>query len=155
MRRFRTFAAVEKAAGFSGNPFLANYAVLALRFLPALAMDLVRRALRSNTPICVHEMAALLAAIGQPWCVRELVSALEEAPRSSSIAEALRRSSSELARSQAVKLYVPPTHDPSALGYTWEEVEHNSVGEMLDHRLRAARPIAEQLREQYPATWEG
>jgi hypothetical protein len=155
VRPFRKFSGVEKAAGFRGNPFLAQYAELALRFLPELAMNLVRRALRSDTAACVGEMASLLAAIDQPWCLRELASALEETPGGSVIAEALRRSSSELATRRAAKLYVPPTRNPSRRGYTWEEVRHHGAASMLDARLEAARPLAEELRTRYPPTWDG
>jgi hypothetical protein len=155
LRRFRAFAGVERAAGFLGNPFLAEYAVLALRFLPDLAMDLIRRSLRSSTPLCVDKMAALLAVIDQPWCTRELVVALQELPGSSSIAEALRRNGSERAQRQAARLYRPPTHDPSCLGYTWAEVAHNAAPDMLDGRMETVLSLAEELRQQYPPTWEG
>jgi hypothetical protein len=115
---FREFASVERAAGFWGTRSSPNMLCSRSVSYPHLLMSLVRRALRSSTPICVGEMASLWAAIGRPWCVRELVSALEEAPGASSIAEALRRCSSELASRYATKLYSPPTHDPSRLGYT-------------------------------------
>lgn len=155
VEHFRRFSSVEKAAGFLGNPFLGTYATLALRFLPDLAMGLVRRALRSTTPMCVDEVAGLLALIDQPWCVRELSSALEASPGSSTIAEALRRTSSELAIRWAARQYVAPAHDPSRLGFTWEEVHHNSAGLLLDERQEQVRPLAEQLRRRYPPTWQG
>lgn len=153
--RFDAFASVEKAAGFLGNPFLGEYAVLALRFLPERALVLVRRALRSSTPICVTEIAAVLAAVDQPWCVRELAAALRERPRDATLAEALRQSTSELARATATKHYRPPTHDPTTPGFSWEEVAHESVGELFQGPLDAARPLVDELRLRYPPGWEG
>ncbi|WP_394821422.1 DUF6896 domain-containing protein [Pendulispora albinea] len=153
--RFGTFAAVEKARGFRGNPFLGRYAILALRFLPSRAMILVRRALRCNTPICVTEVAALLAAIDRPWCVRELTSALADVPGASAIAEALRRCTGDLAKRHAAKLYAPPTHDPSRLGFTYEEVADANARNWFEEPLRDAKRIAQELLTRYPATWDG
>jgi hypothetical protein len=155
VERFAIFAAVEKAKGFGGNPFLGEYAILALRFLPARAMDLVRRALRCNTPICVAEIAALLAAIGQPWCVRELTSALTDVPGASTIAEALRRCAGDLAKRHAEKLYTPPMHDYSRIGFTHEEVEHANAREWFEEPFRKAQSTADELRARYPAAWDG
>jgi hypothetical protein len=154
-KRFVEFASVERARGFKGNPFLGEYAVLALRFFPSLAMALVRRALRSTTPICVEETAAMLCAIGEPWCVRELTSALRERPGDSYVAEALRRMPSQPARKQAERTYVPPEHDHTRLGFTFEEVLHNSVGALFDEPLRQAQRLAPELRARYPGTWQG
>ncbi|MCY0993091.1 hypothetical protein OV203_38475 [Nannocystis sp. ILAH1] len=78
--RFIEFAAVERAAGFLGNPFLGKYAILALRYIPDLALGLVRRALRSTTPMARADIADMLAAIDQPWCHRELEAARAECP---------------------------------------------------------------------------
>ncbi|WP_394830822.1 hypothetical protein LVJ94_30365 [Pendulispora rubella] len=152
---FGTFAAVEKAKGFRGNPFLGQYAILALRFLPSRAMDLVRRALRCDTPLCVTEVAALLAGIDQPWCVRELTSALVDVPNASTIAEALRRCAGDIAKRHAAKLYVPPTHDHSRLGFTYEEVAHANARERFEEPLREAQLLADELRARYPVAWGG
>ncbi|MDC0670330.1 DUF6896 domain-containing protein [Nannocystis radixulma] len=89
-QRFIEFASVEVAAGFLGNPFLGRYAILALRHLPALALDLVRRALRSTTPAAVSDIATMLAAIGQPWCHRELAAALAQRADDTELAQANR-----------------------------------------------------------------
>jgi hypothetical protein len=154
-RQFATFAGVERAKGFKGNPFLGQYAVLALRFLPAQAMGLVRRALRSDTPISVIDIAALLAAVGRPWCVRELTSALAEIPGASTIAEALRRCSGELARRRAAKLYEPQIHDDSRVGFTHKEVAHANASKWFEEPLRGAHAVTDEIRARYPDGWEG
>jgi hypothetical protein len=106
--------------------------ILALRFFPADAMHLVRRTLRSSTPICVEEIAALLAAIDQPWCVRELAAALKDSPRQSAIAAALRRSASDVARRRAAELYVSPFDGPSIRGGFWDNMFHAHAGASFD-----------------------
>jgi hypothetical protein len=153
--RFLEVASVERAHGFRGNPFLGDYAVLALRYFPSLAMALVRRALRSGTPHCVAVAAATLCAIGEAWCVRELTSALREKPGDSYLAEALRRAPSELAREQAERTYVPPEHDHGKAGFTLEEVVHNSIAGLFDDPLARAMRYADDLRARYPGGWEG
>lgn len=156
-KRFTSFVAVERAKGFTGNPFLGEYAKLALRHRPAIAMPLLRRALRSSTPICVSDIAALLCALDQPWCQRELAQALTEAPSgvSAYIAEALRRSGSALAQRQAELLYTPPTHDSERVGFSMEEVLHNSVDSLLGEQLPGAQALADELRARLPPDWEG
>jgi hypothetical protein len=153
-QRFVAFASVERARGFNGNPFLGDYAVVALRFFPSLAMPLVRRALRSATPICVQDIAVMLCAIGEAWCVRELTSALHEKPGDSYVAEALRRMPSQPARRQAERTYVPPQRDDGP-GFSFEEFVHDSVGTWFDEPLSQAQPIAAELRMRYRGSWEG
>ena len=116
--RFGELAAVEKATGFQGNPFLGEHAILALRHLPDLAMPLVRRALRSTTPIAVSDLASMLAAVDQPWCHRELSVALAERPGDSYLAEALRRSCSPEARAAATPYTPPNTTRPASASRT-------------------------------------
>jgi hypothetical protein len=80
---------LEQAAGFAdrrivegyrGNPYDDNWALLWLEFDPANALPRVRRALRSSTPMCATNMAAVMACLDQSWCHRELRLALEEGP---------------------------------------------------------------------------
>lgn len=157
LARLATFAAVEHVKGFGGNPFIGSYAVLALTHAPSLAMGLVRRALRSPVPIAVSEVAALLAAIDQPWCIRELEAAIKDATPAGAITltEALRSSHSELARRRGVELDVAPEHDPTSIGFTFEEVLHNSIGDLFAGPLEKARPLADTLRERFPPGWDG
>jgi hypothetical protein len=154
---FRRFAAVERAAGFNGNPFMGSYAELALRFLPTLAMDLVRRALRSNTPLCVSEVAALLASIDQPWCHRELASALAAppGPARAYLVEALRRSTGDLASARALQADLSPRETPGQIGFTYEQVLHRNVSARFEPELAEARARAEELRTRYPPDWTG
>jgi hypothetical protein len=103
----------------------------------------------------VAETAAMLCAIGEAWCVRELTSALHDTPGDCHVAEALRRIPSEPARKQAARGYVPPKHDDTKPGFSLEEVVHNSIGGLFDVPLRRAQPIATELRARYPGSWEG
>lgn len=154
LERFTRFATVEVVKGFRGHPFAAKYALLAFWHAPALAMPLVRRALRSNTPICVNEMAGLLAAIGHPWCVRELSSALRE-NNSSVIAAALRQCPSRVAAKFAERTYAAPVHDDAKIGFSWDEVQHARADATVREAMNAAHENATLLRARFPPTWEG
>jgi len=74
------FGQVEVVRGYLGNPMLDEIALITLAHAPEHALALVRRALRSSTPIVRQKMAAALAALAAPWCRRELARALEEMP---------------------------------------------------------------------------
>lgn len=157
LKYFRCFTAVEKAHGFGGNPFLGSYAELALLYVPEDAMALVRRALRSNTPLNVNEIAALLAAIDQPWCHRELLHVLNYPTLVSRpcVIEALRHSSDANIRKLAAEYDKPPVRKEEQIGYTFEEVEYYNVGELFERPFFAASSKAGQLRAKYPADWDG
>jgi hypothetical protein len=154
---FQRFSDVERAAGFKGNPFHGSYATLALRFFPELAMSLVRRALRSTTPVCVSEVAALLAAIDQPWCHRELEAALAAppGPARAYLVEALRRSSGDLASARAALADIPPWATLGQIGFTYEQVLHANVSKAIEPALAKAWPLAAELRARYPPDWAG
>lgn len=152
--RFNELAAVEKATGFGGNPFLGDYAILALRHLPDLAMPLVRRALRSTTGAAVSDIAAMLAAVDRPWCHRELSEALRERPGDTYLAEALRRSHAPVARAAATG-YIPPEHDPTRVGFSHEEVVHNSIANLFPDLSDIEQTIARELRTRLPPDWPG
>ena len=57
---------------------LAEVALLALEYIPDMAVDLFRKALRSSIPLNRITAAAALAVMDQPWCRRELASVLDE-----------------------------------------------------------------------------
>jgi hypothetical protein len=94
VERFDAWSQLERAAGYLGNPMLAQLALVALQLLPDRAMRVVRLALRSNTRLVVREITALLSAIDQPWCHRELAAASRRPDRDpvapSPVAAALR-----------------------------------------------------------------
>jgi hypothetical protein len=155
--RFDAWSQLEQAKGYGGNPMASELAILALRELPDRALPLVRRSLRSSVPLCVHAMAALLAAIDQRWCHRELAAALAE-PRVAShsyLAAALRSTSSELARRRADADPGPPPRAPDAIGYTFDEVLHASADRELGDELDTWRDLAAVLRARYPDDWTG
>lgn len=58
--------------------YLGDLAILTLEYLPDVAIDTFRRALRSVIPANRITAAAALAIIDQPWSRAELVSALSE-----------------------------------------------------------------------------
>lgn len=160
--RFDELAAAEMSRSV-GPSFRSKLAILALRLLPERALMLVRSALRSSTPACVEEMAALLAALDQRWCQRELVAALAEPEIEIKIRNrirphlvaALRHSASELARRRAQAHDVPPTRDPEAIGYTAEEVAYTNADKFMARAVDRARALADELRDRYPEDWSG
>jgi hypothetical protein len=155
--RFDELAAVKVSPGFAGNPFTAEFAILALHHLPERALPVVRAALRSSTPICVQEMASLLAAIDRPWCQRELLAALPEAHarNRATLVAAVRHSANDLARRRAGAHDVPPPRDPEAIGFTYEEVAYANADAFTASAVEKARPVAEVLRARFPDDWDG
>jgi hypothetical protein len=147
------FAAVDQVAGYHGNPFDDELAMVVLEHAPDRALPLIRRALRSKTPIAVQRIAALLALMDRPWCHREIESALRDpsAPDVTSkryLAAALRASQSELARRRGqMQEPGPPEHEPGAIGFTFDEVVHHNLEDSFGEHLDALRPLAERLAE--------
>lgn len=155
--RFDAWSRLDKAKGYNGNPMQAQFAILALRYLPDRALALVRASLRSTTPLCVQEMAALLAAIDQQWCHRELALALAEPRRGTHayLAAALSGTTSEVAKRRAAAAFAPAIRAPDAIGYTFDEVlAANADGLVADERTRL-EALASELREKYPEDWDG
>lgn len=148
--RLLAWAAIDKVSGYNGHPYLSNLAVLALREVPDRALAIVRRVLSGSVPACVHEMAALLAAIDQRWCHRELAAALEQPRRASHayLAAALRCTSSDLARRRAALDPGPPERAPGAIGYTFDEVLHARADDEIG--VEKWRELAAELRTKLP-----
>ncbi|MBP8804988.1 MAG: hypothetical protein KBG48_02215 [Kofleriaceae bacterium] len=155
--RFDAWAGMPRAAGYGGHPLLADFAVLALERLPERALPLVRRALRGSVPIAVLEMAALLAAIDQRWCHRELAAALAEERRESHayLAAALRSTTSELAQRRGASDPGPPPRAPDAIGFSFDEVLHARADDDLTDELDERRTLAARLRARLPDDWAG
>ena len=155
--RFDAWAGIPRAAGYGGHPLLADFAVLALERLPERALPLVRRALRGSVPIAVLEMAALLAAIDQRWCHRELAAALAEERRESHayLAAALRSTTSELAQRRGASDPGPPPRAPDAIGFSFDEVLHARADDDLTEELDERRTLAARLRARLPDDWAG
>lgn len=156
MTRFSEWASLKKAHGYDGNPMQGHFAILALKFVPDRAMSLVRATLRSTTPICVQEISALLAAIDQRWCHRELGAALAEVRHASHayLAAALRETTSDVAKRRA-DAAPGPDREPNAIGFTFDEVLHASAGSHMAHELEQWRTLAADLRVVYPEDWDG
>ena len=69
---------VRKLLSKNESLYLGDLAILTLEYLPDVAIDTFRRALRSVIPANRITAAAALAIIDQPWSRTELVSALSE-----------------------------------------------------------------------------
>jgi Domain of unknown function (DUF6896) len=141
------FANVRKVEGYNGNPYDAELAMLLLEYAPGRAMPYVRLALRSDTPAAVHAMAALVAAIGQPWCWRELDAALadtktKEVPWAKGNA---RRLAAALG-----KVMPPPERKPGQIGFSHEEVVAANLDGWLSAELERVAPLADKLRALLP-----
>jgi hypothetical protein len=61
----------------AGGTEIGEAILLALEHAPQHALRLIRKALHSHTPINRTEVAAILAVIGKPWSIGELLAALE------------------------------------------------------------------------------
>ncbi len=155
---FLAFARQKKVAGYVGNPFAADFALLALEFAPSQALTLVRAALRSAVPVARGEVAATLAVLDRPWCHRELLSALSECQNrgdSAPLRAALRVCTTLEARigvEQWEQAHPPEPH--LGPGYTWSEVADANADTFLGGQLEKARKWVKQLGSALPDSLE-
>lgn len=148
------FAEVERVQGYGGNPMHADLATLALEYAPERALALVRRALRSTTPIVVQDMSALLVHLDQPWCRRELTSALMQAGderMARALAFALLNCDDERAQRTA-REWTPTAAERAsgAPGPWFEDVQFSYVRNHFEYYLSRTRPAAARLRGKLP-----
>lgn len=150
MSTMLSFARVARVEGYEGNPFLGRFALLALEHAPEHAIDLIRRALRSNTPLCRNEVAAALVVLGHRWCAEELVAALADQSGWSSTAEirsALARLEEPTARAVAERwwrAHGPPPHEGP--GFSWDEVAEANRNGFLELEIERLAPVLGPLR---------
>lgn len=152
LEAFDAWTTIDKAEGYGAHPLISEFAALALEHVPDRALRVVRHGLRHGVPIAIAELAALLAAIDQPWCHRELAAAAAEQRRESHsyLAAALLATSSELAQRRGAAVPGPSPRAPGAIGFTFDEVLHNMAdGEMAGH-IDKQRALAARLRDKYP-----
>jgi hypothetical protein len=142
------FAAIEVVHGYRGNPYLEELAAALLEFAPARALPVVRRALRSSTPVVLQRMAVLLAGIGLPWCHRELAAALGEVAEREqrSLAAALAVMDSELARRHAAKHRPEDPRPDGRPGFSPEEVHAANLAALVGYQRDALAGLAARLR---------
>jgi len=69
------FGRTTKAPGYGGNPFVADFAMLAIEFVPEHALELVRGGLASAVPLARTRITAALLLLDKAWTSRELVKA--------------------------------------------------------------------------------
>jgi|JI10StandDraft_1071094.scaffolds.fasta_scaffold08019_5 hypothetical protein len=154
--RFGVWAGLDATADSGGHPARAEFATLALEWLPDLALPLVRRALRDPVPWVVIQMAAMLAAIDLRWCHRELISAAGE-PRETQayVAAALRETTSELAQRYGRDTRRPTPGGPDDVTASFGELAQDMAGDFLAEELTSARVRAARLRARFPDDWNG
>ncbi|MGK4001789.1 hypothetical protein WMF31_04125 [Sorangium sp. So ce1036] len=144
------FARVRVVKGYRGNPFLGELALLLLEHAPQHALAALRRALRSSTPVVQKDVAAALAALGQPWCLRELLLALDEARTfgaSAAVRAALSWMGSDEARAAVARW--TQTHVLRATrgpGHGQEEVLEANAGQSLAAEIDERQPWADAVR---------
>lgn len=68
---------VVAALAKAGRTEIGEAVLLSLEHAPELALPLIRKGLLADVPIDRMTVAAILAVIGKPWSVRELLGALE------------------------------------------------------------------------------
>ncbi|WP_164018863.1 DUF6896 domain-containing protein [Pyxidicoccus trucidator] len=150
------FARVNPVKGYGGNPFIGDFALLALEYAHEHARELVRLALRSTTPIARQLVTAVLFVLDRPWCHHELAAALqgmEREPGALALVVALSRSRSDLARAMAARWRREhPLHVSEGPGFTWDEVEEENAAAWLDEALTKARKWVEQAGARVPET---
>ncbi|MCE9577248.1 MAG: hypothetical protein K8W52_29135 [Deltaproteobacteria bacterium] len=103
------FGTLDAAPGRTGNPYVEDFAMLALEFVPDRALALVRRTLREQ--FGGHEVAALLAILDEPWAEHELRAAIADAPAKADLAAALARRGTDLALHRAATSATPTDDD--------------------------------------------
>ncbi|WP_441288378.1 DUF6896 domain-containing protein [Sorangium sp. KYC3313] len=144
------FAGVEVVEGYLGNPLLGELALLLLEHAPPHALAALRRGLRSSTPAVRTDVAAALAALGQAWCLRELLLALDDAAtfeESAAVRAALSWIGSGEAR--AAVRYWTQTHvlrTTEGPGYGWEEIQEAFADESLEYEIDERRAWADATR---------
>ncbi|QSQ23375.1 hypothetical protein JY651_51320 [Pyxidicoccus parkwayensis] len=150
------FARVNPVKGYGGNPFIGDFALLALEYAHEHARELVRLALRSSVPASRQRVAAVLFVIDRPWCHHELAAALQESDREPGalmLAVALSRSQSDLARAMASRWHrahpLPPSEGP---GFTWAEVEDANASGWFDVEVEKAREWVARAAPRLPET---
>jgi hypothetical protein len=70
-------ADVTGALAKAGRTEIGEAVLLSLEHAPELALPLIRRGLLADVPVDRTGVAAILALIGKPWSLRELLGALE------------------------------------------------------------------------------
>lgn len=137
------FARKNPVKGYGGNPYIGDFALLALEYSHEHARELVRLALRSSVPMARQTITAVLFLLDRPWCHHELAAALQETdrePGALALVVALSRSRSDLARAIAARWRQQhPLSDSEGPGFTWDEVEEQNAAEWLDQELESAR----------------
>lgn len=148
------FARVDPVKGYGGNPFIGEFALLALEYAHEHARELVRLALRSSVPVARQRITAVLFVLDRPWCHHELAAALQgmdREPGAMALVVAMSRSRSDLARAMAARWRKEHPLSPSqGPGFTWDEVEETNADSWLDSELTKAETWVAQAAPRLP-----
>jgi len=136
IKTIKSFSDIRVVKGYGGNPYDYELALLMLTYNPEEGIALLRRALRSDTPSCIENTAALMAAINEVWSYRELVSVLEDLtfdkdPTNKRYIVTALMHSNDPGFQEIGHAYLPESRvrNEDDIGYTWDEVvEHNMDG---------------------------
>jgi hypothetical protein len=115
----------------AGGTEIGEAVLLALEHAPQHALPLIRKALLADIPINRSEVAAILAVIGKPWSLRELLRALESSDDQERTADA-RAALLESGNEEALKAV-----------FAWEErnPHENEIGSYLEIGGRRLGPF--------------
>lgn len=127
---YRT-AELLAALANAGGTEIGEAVLLALEYAPAHALPLIRHGLLANVPMDRSQVAAILALIGKPWSIRELLRALAESDDQEKTADA-RAALLETCDAEAEKAVL-----------AWEErnPHENEVGSYLEIGGRKLGPF--------------
>ena len=131
---------------YLGNPLDYELAHLALSYNPEIGVPLLRRSLRSKTPLAVEASAALLSVIDAEWCHGELIDAALSSEHSKKpenrryLAAALVSSFNEKIRQKGTEL-TPSSRkrEKGEIGYTFDEVIEANMDDFFNHAREKAR----------------
>ncbi len=143
----------------TGGPMLGEAALVALEHAPPLALELLRRALRSTVPANRTTAAAILAIIDRPWSQAELLSILAESDDQTATADArsaLAESADPALRQAVLDWEERNPHEPETS--TWismSEMLLRTRSQWLRHEMEELRDRVLPLRrrEEDPSTW--
>ncbi|MBN9520168.1 hypothetical protein J0H58_16840 [bacterium] len=116
---YRT-AEMTAALAKAGRTEVGEAVLLALEHAPELALPLIRRGLLSDVPMDRAEVAAILALVGKPWSVQELLGALkasDDQERTADSRAALLEAGDPQAEKAVLEWEEMDPHEPEAGSY--------------------------------------
>lgn len=148
----KKFSDQRVVAGYGGNPYDYDLALLALIHSPQLGLSLLQRTLRSSTPAAVQSISALLSLIDEDWSNDELLKAVsgedpEDKPDNLRyIAAALLHSKNKGMNKLGYEIMPKPIkRDSDQFGYTHDEVMEANLDNFFSYALEGAKKDVSRL----------